>query len=209
MPDIETMMFFISTVALFGVVPGPDNIFVLTQSALVGPRAGVAVAAGLCLGLLVHTIAVAAGLAALMQTTPIAFTMLKYVGAAYLLYLAWGAFRAKPGGAEATALPTMQAHRLVMRGVVMNLSNPKVAIFMLAFLPQFVDQGRGDATLQLLVLGVTMAVVSLMVFAVIAFVSGALGNGLKSHPAAETVLQRIAGVVFVGLAARLVLASNN
>lgn len=209
MPDIETMMFFISTVALFGVVPGPDNIFVLTQSALVGPRAGVAVAAGLCLGLLVHTIAVAAGLAALMQATPIAFTVLKYVGAAYLLYLAWGAFRAKPGGAETPVMPRIRTRQLVLRGVVMNLSNPKVAIFMLAFLPQFVDQTLADVTLQMLVLGITMAVVSLMVFAVIAFVSGTLGNGLKSHPAAETVMQKIAGVVFIGLAARLVLASNN
>ena len=209
MPDIETMMIFISTVALFGVVPGPDNIFVLTQSALVGPRSGLAAALGLCLGLMVHTIAVAAGLAALMQTTPLAFTVLKFAGAAYLLYLAWGAFRAKPGRADPATVPATRARRLVLRGVVMNLSNPKVAIFMLAFLPQFVDQGRDDTAMQLLVLGVTMAVVSLMVFAVIAFVSGTLGNGLKSHPAAETVLQKVAGIVFVGLAARLVLASNN
>ena len=152
MIPIETAALFMLASLALAIAPGPDNLFVLTQSALHGRQAGLLVTLGLMTGLVVHTAAVSLGLAALFQTSALAFNGLKVLGALYLLYLAWQAFRAdaaKPG--ELPAAPSLRS--LYGRGVVMNLSNPKVAIFFMAFLPQFADPARGAMTAQLLAFG--------------------------------------------------------
>ena len=151
----ETLTVFIAAAVALGFAPGPDNIFVLTQSALYGRKAGIVVTLGLCTGLLVHTAAVAFGVAVLFQTSELAFTALKLIGAAYLLYLAWGAFRAGKSNLETgeTEAKGVRLTHLYLRGIIMNITNPKVAIFFLAFLPQFADPSRGSLTLQLLLVG--------------------------------------------------------
>ena len=130
---LDTLVTFFSASVLLGLAPGPDNLFVLTQSALRGRGAGLLVTLGLCTGLIAHTAAVSLGVAAVFQTSALAFTLLKLVGAGYLLWLAWQAFRA-----AAAALPTGRAAlagwALYRRGIVMNVTNPKVSIFFLAFL---------------------------------------------------------------------------
>ena len=142
----EVLLTFFAASLLLGIAPGPDNIFVLTQSAVYGVRAGLATTLGLVTGLCVHTTAVALGVAALFQTSPLAFAILKYVGAAYLLYLAWLSFRAgallthAPDGGR-TAFPGYGV--LYRRGIVMNVTNPKVTLFFLAFLPQFCNPALG------------------------------------------------------------------
>jgi threonine/homoserine/homoserine lactone efflux protein len=173
------------------------------QSATQGRRAGLLVTLGLCTGLLAHTAAVALGLAALLASSPAAFGALKLAGAAYLLYLAWGAWRA-PATLQAGDEPLrLQPWRLYGRGVLMNLSNPKVAIFFLALLPQFVQDGAGPVPWQIARLGALFMLATLIVFGSFAWLAGGLGLLLRSARA-QRLLNRSAALVFVGLGIRLI-----
>ena len=150
----ETISAFFIASVLLAFAPGPDNIFVLTQSALQGKLSGLMVVFGLCTGLLVHTGAVAFGVAVIFQASALAFTLLKFIGGGYLLYLAWHAFRASPEKINMHGGQEKAVGILYRRGIIMNLTNPKVSIFFLAFLPQFADPQRGPISLQMVVLGV-------------------------------------------------------
>ncbi len=208
MPLSVALVFFGASV-LLGLAPGPDNLFVLTQSALRGSRAGLLVTLGLSTGLLVHTSAVAFGVAVIFATSAVAFTALKLVGAAYLLYLAWGALRAgatRLGAGKAAELTGLQLYR---RGIFMNVTNPKVSIFFLAFLPQFADPARGPVALQIILLGAIFIVATLLVFGGIALLAGYIGEWLKRSDQAQLWLNRITGVLFIGLALRLATAQQN
>ena len=201
---IETTgLFFAASVAL-ALSPGPDNLFVLAQSALYGKKAGLLVTLGLCTGLFVHTTAVALGVAVIFQTSEFAFVTLKLIGAAYLLYLAYGAFNA--GASSGGKLPeSSSARELYFRGIVMNVTNPKVALFFLAFLPQFTDPNLGSMTTQIVSLGGLFLLATLMVFGSIAWFSGGLSERFIGAPRAQLVLNKLAGTVFGVLALRLVL----
>jgi len=201
LPD-TAILFFSASIAL-ALAPGPDNLFVLTQSALFGRRAGLLVTVGLCTGLLVHTSAVALGIAVIFQTSALAFNALKVAGALYLLYLAWQAFRAGAATLNATESAAVSSRKLYLRGIVMNLTNPKVAIFFLAFLPQFADPAVGPVAVQVVVLGGLFIVATLLVFGAIAFFGGLLASWLSGSDTAQIIMNRIAGLVFVGLALRL------
>ena len=213
MPAFETLLTFFGVSVLLGLTPGPDNLFVLLQSAQRGWRAGMAVVLGLCAGLVVHTAAVALGLAAVFAASAMAFTVLKYCGAAYLAYLAWQALRAPAATAQEPASAPGNPGgpglgRMVGRGMVMNLTNPKVLVFFLAFLPQFADPARGSVAVQLMALGVVFMVATLLVFGAIACFSGSFGALLQRSARAQTVLNRVAGLVFLGLAVRLATAER-
>lgn len=208
MPTLETLIAFFGVAVILALTPGPDNIFVLLQSAQRGWRAGLAVVVGLCAGILVHTAAVALGLAAVFAASAVAFTVLKFCGAAYLAYLAWGALRAPAAVSSQDDAPTPAASpvslwRMAGRGVVMNLTNPKVLVFFLAFLPQFANPALGGVAPQLMVLGIVFMVATLLVFGAIACFSGVFGTLLQRSARAQTVLNRVAGLVFLGLAVRL------
>lgn len=143
MPPVETLgAFFVASVVM-GLAPGPDILFVLTQSALYGARAGFATTCGLITGLFVHITAVSLGVAALFQSSETAFNMLKFAGAAYLLYLAWLSFRSGTSKASLQKAQFPGYGTLYRRGVIMNITNPKVTLFFLAFLPQFADPRAG------------------------------------------------------------------
>jgi threonine/homoserine/homoserine lactone efflux protein len=195
---------FVGAATLLAWVPGPDNLFVLTQSALYGSRAGFSVTLGLCVGLVVHSIAVALGVAAIFQSSEMAFDVLKIVGACYLLYLAYNAFRTQPEELLDKQHPPKPMWQMLRRGVVMNLTNPKVAIFFLAFLPQFTAPERGSLVVQMLLLGGLFIVCSFVSFALISLLAGSLSRWLRQSQRGQTILNRIAGVVFVGLAVKLV-----
>ncbi|WP_044563944.1 LysE family translocator [Azospirillum sp. B4] len=208
MLPLETLLTFITAATILAFAPGPDNLFVLTLSAARGWRAGVAVTLGLCSGLVVHTTAVALGVAVIFQQSQLAFTLLKIAGAAYLVYLAYKAFRAPAealGGARAGADRPLA---LYSRGIVMNVTNPKVAIFFLAFLPQFASPDRGGVTTQIFLLGAVFAAVALVCFSAIAVLAGGLNRWLARSSRAQLILNRIAGVVFVGLAIKLATAQR-
>lgn len=204
----EVLSVFVMASIALGFAPGPDNIFVLTQSAMHGRAAGLMVTLGLCSGLIFHTAAVALGVAAIFATSATAFTALKMVGAAYLIYLAYKAFRAGASSIPADGLPKTPAMKLYLRGVIMNITNPKVAIFFLAFLPQFADPMRGSVTLQIFMFGAIFIVTTILVFGGIAWFAGRLGERLAGSARAQKILNRVAGVVFVGLAARLLVAER-
>ena len=198
--------YFIACVIL-AIVPGPDNIFVLTQSALRGRKAGILIVLGLCAGLLVHTTGVSLGVAVIFQTSELAFTLLKLAGAAYLIYLAWGALRAGATAIEGEK-STLTDAQLFRRGVIMNITNPKVTIFFLAFLPQFADPARGPISVQMMILGGVFILSAILVFGVIALAAGTLGEWLKRSERAQKIMNRVAGVVFLGLAAKLLLSER-
>jgi threonine/homoserine/homoserine lactone efflux protein len=206
-PAESLLTFFVASL-LLGLSPGPDLLYVITQSALYGARAGALVTLGLCTGLLGHTAAVAFGLAALIAASPLAFRALAWCGAAYLLVLAAQAWRASVGSGSATDGVRLSAAALYRRGVVMNLSNPKVTVFFLAFLPQFVEPKLGSSTLQVSVLGGVFILAALLVFNTAAFLSGSLGRLLIVSRRIQTAANRLAAVVFVALALRLAVATG-
>lgn len=207
MLPLEIILSFFGIAVLLALSPGPDNLFVLMQSALWGRSAGLWVVLGLCTGLIGHTLAVAVGLAAVVAASETAFLVVKLIGAAYLVYLAWGALRA--GAVQPGAKPPRQtAGQLYRRGIIMNLTNPKVSIFFLAFLPQFASPERGPVGLQVLLLGGLFMLATLLVFGAVALFSGAIGERLQRSVQAQLWLNRLAGIVFLGLAARLLVTQR-
>lgn len=207
MIPLQELLLFVTASAVLAIAPGPDNLFVLTQSALQGARAGVCVTLGLCTGLLVHIGAVVLGVAAFVQSSAAAFTVLKLVGAVYLLYLAWHAFRAgRVPLAVVDRPPVYGALALYVRGVLMNVSNPKVAIFFLAFLPQFADPSRGAMPAQIVVLGVSFLLTALCIFALVAWTAGRLGRRLQRSAGAQRWMNRLVGTTFAALAVRLLVS---
>ncbi len=213
MPTIQTLITFFGVAVLLGLSPGPDNLFVLLQSAQRGWRMGLAVVVGLCMGIIVHTTAVALGLAAVFAASEMAFTVLKWCGAAYLVYLAWGAWRAPVSvkkddvgqnpAAQAQPATAGDFGRMVLRGVVMNLTNPKVLIFFLAFLPQFANPALGPVAPQIFAFGAVFIVATFLVFGSIAIFSGVFGQLLLKSAKGQWWLNKITAVVFVGLAVKL------
>ncbi|MBC7962879.1 MAG: LysE family translocator [Steroidobacteraceae bacterium] len=208
MIESKILLMFFTTSILLALSPGPDNLFVMTQSVQHGRKAGLLVTLGLCSGLLFHTAAVTFGLAALFMASAAAFTLLKFAGAAYLLYLAWQAFRAGSAGNPAAPLERMSPVALYRRGIIMNISNPKVSIFFLAFLPQFADPSQGSLSLQLALLGGVFIVATFIVFGLISILAGTLGERFRQSAFAQKVLNRAAAAIFAGLALKLALAQR-
>jgi threonine/homoserine/homoserine lactone efflux protein len=214
MLSLDTTLTFFAASVMLALVPGPDNVFVLLHSAAHGWRSGLLVVLGLCTGLLFHTAAVALGLAALMASSSFAFTALTLLGAVYLLWLAWQSWNAPVHSSNATSsldnpvpdsiLSTRQTYS---RGVLMNITNPKVAIFFLAFLPQFVVANQDAVGLQILLLGGVFMVATLLTFGAIAFFAGRFGQAFQSSTIAQRSLNRLASLVFCALALRLLVTN--
>lgn len=203
--DVISVFIFVS--ALLAISPGPDNLYVLNQSAQFGRRAGILITLGLCSGLFVHIAAVCLGLAALLKTTPVAFIVLKAIGASYLLFLAWQMLKAKPSLLQHETHQEQPALKLIGRGFLMNVTNPKVAIFFLALLPQFVNHQAGHVTAQLITLGFLFMITAFVIFSLLAIFSEKLGRLLKSSLSAQLWLNRITALVFVLLSVNLAFSS--
>ena len=208
MLEFQTIIMFMSASILLALAPGPDIIFVLTQSMTKGSRSGIVIALGLCSGLIFHTSAVALGVAVIFQTSIIAFTILKCVGAAYLLYLAYMAFKdASKSKLEAQNAP-VDLLSLYKRGILMNITNPKVSIFFLAFLPQFTNPEMGSITPQIFSLGALFMLSALMVFSLVSLLSARIGAWFMQTQNGEKILNRLSGTIFAALAVKLVLTSR-
>lgn len=202
----ETVGIFFSASLLLGLAPGPDNIFLVTQSALYGRLKGFLVMLGLCSGIFVHSSVVAFGVGMIFKTSIFAFTLLKFLGAAYLLYLAWQAFRASPFEVQEEPRMKKDGWRLYSRGIIMSLTNPKLGIFFLAFLPQFADPERGSVSLQIFLLGGIFLLATVLVFGSFVLLAGSFGRVLGKSAGARKVLNRMAACVFLGLALSLIRA---
>lgn len=203
MQSFDILSVFFAASLLLALTPGPDNLFVLAQAAQRGKMAGIIVTLGLSTGIMFHTVAVALGAAALFSTSVFAFNALKYVGAAYLLYLAFQAWKASGRSGQQQAVTALSWKRLYGRGVVMNITNPKVSIFFLAFLPQFTDPLSGPLFPQFIVLGVLFIVSTLLIFGAISLLAGSIGLLLRKSGRPERILNRTAGIVFLSLAVKL------
>jgi threonine/homoserine/homoserine lactone efflux protein len=208
MIDSQTLFVFFPAAILLALSPGPDNLFVMAQSAQNGRAAGIAVTLGLCTGLVGHTLAVAFGLAAIVRSSEMAFTLLKAAGALYLLYLAWQAWRSGSDAGGAERVSTLPGWSLFRRGVVMNLTNPKVSFFFLAFLPQFADPAHGSMVGQFLQLGSLFILATMIVFGFVSLLAGSLGERFRRSPSALKIVNRSAAAVFVGLALKLALSER-
>lgn len=209
MPDLLTLLGFLGLSVAVTIAPGPDNLMVLSQSLARGRRAGLGLALGCALGCYTHTLWAALGVSAALAASPGLFATLKAAGAAWLAWLGWQALRA-PGVVLSpdTAQPARPWRRDVLRGFLANALNPKVALFFLAFLPQFVRPEAGRPALQMGVLGTLFVVQTILVFGAIALAAGSLGQWLARRPGLAPWLERLAGVVFLGLALRLALADG-
>jgi threonine/homoserine/homoserine lactone efflux protein len=196
---------FLTIAVLITLAPGPDNLMVLSLGMARGRKSGVAFGLGCALGCLNHTLLAALGVSALIAASPVAFTALKIAGGLYLVWLGVQAIiNARPANvAAATNEPPM---KLFVKGLIANAINPKVILFFLAFLPQFVDAARGHAGWQIVQLGLLFTSETVLIFGAIGWFAGGLGERLARHPAVGTWLDRIAGGIFIALGLRLLVA---
>jgi len=175
--ELGLVLSFLLTSVFLAIMPGPDNIFVLTESITKGYKNGILISTGLSLGVLVHTLAAATGLSLIIQNSATAFTVIKYAGALYMFYLAFQAYKSKKLDVnieKKSETIEMKALPLLRKGFLMNILNPKVSLFFIAFLPQFVSPNGYNITIQMIILGVIFMVLSLLIFSLVAVLSGRL-----------------------------------
>ncbi|CAN5341777.1 LysE family translocator [soil metagenome] len=199
-PEPATLLLFAVAGLVLIVVPGPNLIFIMTRSVADGTRVGLASALGVETGTLVHVAAAAVGLSALLASSATAFDMVKYVGAAYLIYLGLKALRSRPPDPDqpAVAVGTSMA-RAYRQAVLVQLLNPKVAVFFLAFLPQFIDPTGGPAWIQIAGLGALLAVLGLCVDCAYAVAAGSARSWLRARPQVWARQRYVTGAVYLGL----------
>jgi threonine/homoserine/homoserine lactone efflux protein len=205
MLDLHGLIPFILAGLLLNLTPGPDVLYIVARSTSQGRAAGVVSALGIGAGCLVHIAAATAGLSALMVKLPAAYQVVRWAGAAYLIYLGVRALLKKSGPAGREPLAPQRLGRIFWQGVVTNVLNPKVALFFLAFLPQFTDPGRGSQPLQFLLLGLIFDFNATLVNLGYALVASRLGDWLRGRLGASRALDRLTGGVFIALGVRLAL----
>lgn len=201
MPDPSRLALFVGAALLLLVVPGPAVLYVVTQSVSYGRRAGLASVAGITTGTLVHIAAATIGLSALLASSALAFDIVKYLGAAYLIVVGLRRLAGLEQPNQSAPTRSRSHGRLFRQGIVVNTLNPKTALFFLAFLPQFVDSTRGAAWAQILALGLLFAALGFLSDSVWALVAGTLGERLRRSRRFPQVQRYVSGSVFVGLGA--------
>jgi threonine/homoserine/homoserine lactone efflux protein len=201
MPDPSRLALFVGAALLLLVVPGPSVLYIVTQSVSHGRRAGMASVAGITTGTLVHIAAATIGLSALLASSALAFDVVKYLGAAYLIVVGIRRLAGLERGDQGRVTPSRSLGSLYRQGIVVNVLNPKTALFFLAFLPQFVDSTRGAVWAQILLLGLLFAALGFVSDGVWALVAGTLGERLRSSRRFPQVQRYVSGSVFVGLGA--------
>jgi threonine/homoserine/homoserine lactone efflux protein len=202
MPDLAL---FLVASALLTIAPGPDIVYVLTRGISQGPKAGFAAALGFATGCIFHTVLAAVGIAALIRSSDMAFNAVRYAGAAYLVWIGIQALRHRAsfsieGASDARALAA-----IYKQSVIGNILNPKVTLFFLAFLPQFVNAPAGHVGWQMALLGVIFMVNTVLIFGAIALFSGWIGAWIRRKPAIGQRLNVFAGVTFIALGIRVAL----
>lgn len=203
---MDAFIYFLAASILLTLAPGPDILYLLTKSLSDGAKSGIILACGLVSGLIFHTTLVVAGVAALIKSSTAALTLLKIFGAAYLLFLAWNAFKSARE-AKKISLSTSTARQtsaeLYRRGVLMNVLNPKVLMFFLAFLPQFVDLNSEVAWLTILFLGVTFAAQALIIFSLVAICASRVRNLIVRQKNFSRLMNLVEAAVLTLIAAGL------
>jgi len=184
--DIELLLTFFSASVLLTLMPGPDNIFVMTESLTRGWKYGISISFGLVSGVMVHTIIASTGLSIIIQSSELFFQVIKYLGAFYLFYLAYASTKEKQiflnldSNNKEFKLHDFDFWKLYRKGFLMNVLNPKVSLFFIAFLPQFITKGGYDISLQMIILGLIFMSQAVIIFSLLSLVAGKLTNSLNS-----------------------------
>jgi threonine/homoserine/homoserine lactone efflux protein len=207
MPSLTSLLLFAAASIALLIVPGPSVLYIVTRSVSQGRRAGLISVLGVHAGSVVHVTAAALGLSALLASSATAFTIVKYLGAAYLVWLGVQKLRRRESGPVEEA-PPVRRSRLFTQGIVVNVLNPKTAIFFLAFLPQFVNPSRGPVALQIIVLGACFILLGIMSDGGYALLAGTLAGRIRRTKRARRRLDRASGVVYLGLGATAALATR-
>lgn len=210
MADVHFWLMFLLAAIALNVAPGPDLLYVLSRATQQGKRVGIASVAGVCTGAMVHVTAAAVGLSAILVSSALAFSVVKYAGAAYLLYLAYKAFRSGGFTLDMAGLkvPEISAFQAFKQGVLIDIFNPKAAIFFMAFLPQFVRPDAGPVPLQLFGLGMLVIAVAFIVEGTYALLADRLASRLRKSRRFSLWLDRTIGVIFASIGIKLALSSQ-
>ncbi|MQA25026.1 MAG: LysE family translocator [Micromonosporaceae bacterium] len=208
MPEVSTLLLFAAAAAVMLLVPGPSVLYIVTRSVAQGRGAGLVSVLGIHVGSAVHVFAAVLGLSALLASSATAFTIVKYLGAAYLIWLGIQHLRSRGQESEPTAPPAPR-RRLFWDGVVVNVLNPKTAIFFLAFLPQFVDPSRGPAATQLAMLGACFIALGTISDGTYALTAGTLAGRLRRAVRARRRLDRASGAVYLGMGVTAALSGES
>lgn len=202
--DASYWLIFFSAALMLNLSPGPDLVYITSRTIAHGTQVGLASAAGVCTGALMHVLAAAVGLSAFLNTSPLAFDVAKYIGAIYLIYLGVGSLRSQ-GTTFVTSANDRQvsAWQAFRQGILVDALNPKVAIFFMAFLPQFVRSDYGNVTSQLIVLGLLVVLVAILVESAFVLTAARSTAYFQRNPKASVMLDRLLGLVMIGLGIRL------
>lgn len=203
--DSHLLVLFLVTTSIAMIMPGPDMLFILGCGMRGGPRAGLLATAGVATSEAIHVAVAAAGLAALFATVPVAFTVVRVVGAAYLIYLGVQTLLRRAGAERqlASAGAGVTDRRAYLNGLVTNLLNPKMVTFTIAFLPQFIDPSLGAVWLQFAILGTILIVLEFLVDGTVGLLAGRLSTWLRTNHRARRTLDRATGTLFIALGLRL------
>ena len=205
MPDLDSLLIFIAAGLLLNITPGPDLLFIIGRSMSQGRAAGIVSALGIGAGCLFHITTAALGLSALMLALPFAYDLVRFAGAAYLVYLGLRALVSRQNALEVRAVERTSLGKIFRQGVITNILNPKVALFFLAFLPQFANPVNGPLAPQILLLGLIFTFNGTLVCVAVAMAASRLGEWLKSRYNLTAWLNRLTGGLFIALGIRLAL----
>lgn len=209
MPDGHSLLLFILAGLALNITPGPDMLYVAARSSAEGRRAGIVSALGIGAGTLVHIAALALGLSALMQAVPLAYDIIRWTGAAYLIYLGVRMLLKSPSLDSRVPIRRASLWAIFRQGVLTNVLNPKVALFFLAFLPQFIDSSRGSPAFQIVILGLIFNLNGTLVNIGVALGASSLRERfLSARSSSSNVVGRAVGVLFIGLGVRVALSSK-
>lgn len=204
--ELTTILYFLIASILLTLAPGPDIMYLLAKSLADGTKAGISLSLGLTTGLIFHTTLVIIGVAAIIQQSPFAFAILKYIGATYLLYLAWGAFHSQ-GNLKLNAVNNSSSFfKLYRRGLIMNVLNPKVLLFFLAFLPQFVNLNSDSVSLQIAFLGFIFGLQTLIIFSLVAICAGKVRDYILNITNFNKIMGYIQGIVLLFISLALIIS---
>ncbi len=206
--EIVTLVFLLTSTVII-LTPGQDMILVMSRSIAQGQKAGVMTAFGVSVGLLGHTLLATLGLGALLLSSEFLFSIIKFIGAGYLIYIGYQLLRSKDHTINMKNLSKVSYKKMFIQGALSNIMNPKVAIFYFSYLPQFVIPNSGNETIQLFILGVTFATLTFALKAPIGFISGSLSFWIKTRPIILKYIHRTSGIILIGLGLRLAFEKRN
>ena len=206
--EVITLLFVFSSLIII-LTPGQDMILVMSQSISHGKKAGIITAFGVSCGLLVHTLLASIGLGSLLMASSWLFDFIKILGAAYLIYIGYQLLFSKTPKLAIKALPKVSYKKMFLQGAITNIMNPKIVIFYFSYLPQFVTLNTGNESLQLLILGITYAILAFFVKAPIGFISGTLSLQIQARPKVLQYINKTSGLILIGLGIKLAMQQRD